>query len=164
VQLSGRAPRFALAAAILVAVVAAPHASGAPVPTAAQSPQYEVPLKYLTPIPVVRLVGRTTRTGARVTLLRIRAPRGSDVTVKCSGGRRKGCPFGRKTRRTPASHVVRFREVERRLKAGVRLDVFVLRGETIGKHTRFIIRRHRAPSRTDDCLLPGDPFEPAECP
>lgn len=132
---------------------------------AAQNPEYQVPeLQYLAPFPVVRLAGRTTRTGSRITLLRVRSPRGSTATVRCSGGRRLGCPFSSRTRTSPASRVLRFRGLERPLKAGVRLNIFVRRGDAIGKHTRFTIRKRKPPSRVDGCILPGDPFEPAECP
>jgi hypothetical protein len=119
---------------------------------------------YLTPIPIVRLVGRTTRTGSRITLLRVKAPRGAKVTLRCSGGKKKGCKISRKARTSPHSGLVRFKEVERRLRSGVRLKVFVNKGNTIGKYTSFKIRARKAPARTDRCLFPGDPFEPVSCP
>jgi hypothetical protein len=119
---------------------------------------------YLTPIPIVRLSGRTTRTGSKVTMLRVKAPRGSKVTLRCSGGRKKGCKVKSKKRTAPKSGLVRFREVERRLRSGVRLQVFVNKGNTIGKYTSFKIRARKAPARSDRCLFPGDPFEPTSCP
>jgi hypothetical protein len=131
---------------------------------AAQPPQYQVPLTYLMPIPIVRIAGQITSTGARVTRLQIKSPRGSTVTVRCAGGRKRGCTFRSKTKHSPRSTQLRFREIEHRLRAGVKLSIFVRRGNTIGKYTRFGIRRRRAPSRTDSCLLPGDPFEPQSCP
>jgi hypothetical protein len=119
---------------------------------------------YLTPIPIVRLSGRTTHTGSRVTLLRVKAPRGAKITVRCRGGRKKGCKISRKARTAPKSTLVRFREFERRLRSGVRLQVFVNRGNTIGKYTAFRIRARKSPARSDRCLFPGDPFEPTSCP
>jgi hypothetical protein len=166
--------RLALIAVALTTLALVPAASlgAAPGPgaEAAQNPQYPLPaqpqpeLRYLTPSPIVRLAGMLTRTSARITLLRVRSPRGSRVTVRCRGGRRLGCPWSRRTRRSPRSRVLRFRRLERRLKAGVRLHIFVLRGQTIGKHTRFTIRKRKAPSRRDDCTLPDRPFKPVACP
>lgn len=156
--------RAALAALVILVLVAAPSQAATPAPRASQNSEYNVPLPYLTPIPIVRLAGRTTSTGARVTLLRVRAPRGSAVTLRCTGGRRRGCRVASKTRTAPASRLVRFREAEVRLRAGVRLELFVRRGETIGKYTAFRVRRKKPPARTDACLFPGDPFEPRECP
>jgi hypothetical protein len=122
------------------------------------------PAPYLTPVPIVRLVGTTTRTGARISMLRIRSPRGSTVTVRCHGGRRRGCTRKSQRASSPGSRLLRFRRYERRVRAGVVLEVFVTKGSTIGKYTSFRIRRHKAPSRNDECLSPGDPFEPGECP
>jgi hypothetical protein len=165
VKLLGQARAVMAAALIAAALVAtcATWAVAAP-PRAAQNPQYQVPLPYLTPIPVVRLSGRLTRTGARITLLRVSAPRSASVTVRCAGGRRKGCAFRSKTKTSPRSRTVRFREIERRLKAGVRLRIYVTKGNTVGKYASFVIRKKRFPRRVDSCLFPGDPFEPRSCP
>jgi hypothetical protein len=35
------------------------------------------------------------------------------------------------------------------------LEVFVRRGDRIGKYTRFEIRQNRFPKRADACLQPG---------
>jgi hypothetical protein len=129
-----------------------------------QTPQYQVPLSYLTPIPIVRMAGQLTSTGVKVTRLQVRSPRGATVTVRCSGGRKRGCNFKSKTKHSPKSKLLRFREIEHRLRSGAKVSVFVRKGNTVGKYTRFGIRKHRAPSRTDSCLLPGDPFEPQSCP
>jgi hypothetical protein len=169
VNLPGRA-RWALVVALIAAVTlaAASGASAATPPRATQAQQYQVPLPltpaYLTPIPVVRLVGRLTRTGAQITLLRIRAPRSTTVSVRCGGGRRRGCRHRSRTKRAGRSGLVRFREYQRRFKAGAVLAVFVRRGNTVGKYTRFTIRKRKLPRRVDRCLFPGDPFEPAACP
>jgi hypothetical protein len=160
----GRLAVLVSATAALVLLAASSQAPATPSPKASQNADYNLPLPYLTPIPIVRLAGRTTRTGARVTLVRVKAPRRSSVTLRCAGGRRKGCPFRSKTKQAPRSGAVRFREVERRLRAGVRLGIFVRRGDTIGKYTRFSIRKRKAPARFDACLFPGDPFDPRGCP
>ena len=90
-----------------------------------------------------------TARGARVTLLSVRAPRGSSVTVTCRGS---DCPSRRYT--SPAS-TGRLRPFERELSAGTRLEVRVTKAGFIGKSTVFVIRRQAAPKRTDRCLPPG---------
>ena len=155
--------------AIFAALVAVASLSigGGPTsaPTAvAQDPEYDLPLPYLTPIPVVRLAGELTRAGVRVRLLRVKAPRNSKVTLRCRGGRRNGCRFRSKTKIAPRGGRVRFKAIERALRAGVRLKIYVRRGETVGKYTGFVIRKGRAPRRADACIFPGDPFEPRLCP
>lgn len=123
-------------------------------PLAAAAPQ------LMTPFPVVRIVGRSTRLGARVRLLVVRgAPRGAKVTVRCRGRR---CPL-----RTRSKYVrsgsVRFRSFERRLPAGVRIQIFVLQPGRIGKYTSFKIRRGRSPLRKDLCATTLG-SRPAACP
>ena len=105
--------------------------------------------KLLRPFPVVRIKGVLTARGARVTLLSVRAPRGSSVTVTCRGS---DCPSRRYT--SPAS-TGRLRPFERALSAGTRLEVRVTKAGFIGKSTVFVIRRQAAPKRTDRCLPPG---------
>jgi hypothetical protein len=164
------AARPAILAAIVGAFLPAAAAGGAATtpsttpPAAAQGGEYQVPLPYLTPIPVVRMAGELTRAGVRVSLLRVKTPRNSKVTLRCRGGRSRGCPFKSKTKTAPRGGLVRFREVQHALRAGVRLKVFARRGNTIGKYTRFIVRKHKAPKRSDACVFPGDPFEPRTCP
>jgi PKD repeat protein len=114
---------------------------------------------FITPFPVVRLSGRVLPHGARVRLLAVRAPRGTRVRVRCGG---KGCPV-RAARATSAGATLRFRRFERRLPAGVRLEIFVRRPQVIGKYTRFLIRAGAPPRRTDRCLFPGIE-RPRACP
>jgi hypothetical protein len=153
---------------VLGLLVLAPQAAAQeyqlPLPNLPSSPNTPTAtaLTYLNPFPVVRLAGRMTSTGVSVRLLQVRSPRNSSVTLRCRGGRRRGCRFRSKTRRSPASRLVRFPEIRRRLRAGVVLEVFVRRGTTIGKYTRFRIRRARY-LRSDSCLLPGR-ARPVECP
>jgi hypothetical protein len=56
------------------------------------------------------------------------------------------------------------RAVERRLlRPGTVLRLYVTRGNAVGKFTRFRIRRSKAPSRADLCLVPGS-SRPVACP
>ena len=57
--------------------------------------------------------------------------------------------------RTSATRLVRFRRFERRLPAGVTLEIFVRQAGKIGKYTRFLIRAGKPPARIDRCLVPG---------
>jgi hypothetical protein len=116
-------------------------------PTVAAATPARPPL--LDPFPVVRIKGRFTATGARVTLLVVRAPRGARIAVTCRG---RDCPM---RRFRPAAGVSRLRPFERSLRAGTRLEVTVTKPGYVGKVTVIVIRRHRAPWRSDRCLDPG---------
>jgi hypothetical protein len=58
---------------------------------------------------------------------------------------------------------VRFRRLQRRLRAGTVIEVLVSRQGSIGKYARFEIRRGRAAERVDACLQPGA-RRPSACP
>jgi hypothetical protein len=120
--------------------VAAPPVAPRP---AASSP------RMLSPFPVVRIKGVMTARGARVTLLRLTAPRGVRISVACRG---RDCPVRRYVARPG---VRRLRRFERDLSAGTRLQVLVTKPGFIGKSTVIVIRRFAAPRRTDRCLPPG---------
>lgn len=113
----------------------------------------------------VRIAGRSSAAGARLTLLRVRAPRGAAVRLRCHGigpkGRR-GCPFAQR-RRGVGRKPVRFTGLERSLPAGVRLTVIVTKRGFVGRYVTFRIRRAAAPKRTDSCLRPGAK-RPSRCP
>jgi PKD repeat protein len=127
-------------------------------------------LSFLSPFPVVRIAGRVSRRGVRIRRLTVDAPPGSSVKLRCSGRR---CPF-KQLRRTvstrvatgrslPPTRLLRMRAVERRLlRPGTVLRLFVTRGNAVGKFTRFRIRRGKAPSRADMCLVPGS-SRPVAC-
>ena len=83
----------------------------------------------------------------------------ASVRVRCSG---KGCPAAT-IARTSATRLVRFRRFERKLRAGVRLELFVRKAGRIGKYTRFLIRAGKPPARMDRCLMPGK-RRPVRCP
>lgn len=112
--------------------------------------------RYLRPFPAVRMKGLLVPGGARMTLLRVTAPRGSKVGVVCKGA---GCPLRRRSVATG-----RIGALERRfLPAGMRITIRVRKPGLIGKHVRIVIRDGRVPARRDACLVPGD-NRPDACP
>jgi hypothetical protein len=113
--------------------------------------------KLLDPFPIVRIKGRTTRVGARLSLLSVRAPRGTRIRVRC---RSDYCPRSRLALNT---RLHRLRVFERSLRAGVVIEVRVMHPKKIGKYTRFLIRRAAPPLRRDACLAPGS-RKPTRCP
>jgi len=131
----------------------------APTPPSPTAPQAEAPdpaligaPSLMTPFPVVRIAGQLLPWGARVRLLAVTAPPRAVVTARCRG---EGCPL-RSLRRRSRAQQVRLRAFERRLVAGVRLEILVRQHGFVGKYTRFRIRDGvRPPLRDDRCLLPG---------
>jgi hypothetical protein len=113
--------------------------------------------RLLSPFPVVRIAGRTSRHGVRIRLLSVDAPRGTTVEVRCHG---RGCPFQSRVR---ATNKVRMRDLEKRLRAGVKVRIYVTSSTSIGKYTVFKIRKHHEPLRRDKCLMPGS-MRPFVCP
>ena len=120
---------------------------GPPAPRARQ--------RLLRPFPIVRIAGRLTRAGASIRVLSVRAPSGARVLALCRG---RGCPrrASSATVRARAARTgrVRFTRLQRPLRAGARIQVFVTSPSRIGKYTRFTIRRGLAPRRLDACLAP----------
>jgi hypothetical protein len=133
------------------APLVAPVPAGAVLPAAAASPQ------MMRPAPVVRIRGRLSRAGARITLLTVEAPRGAAITVRCVG---RDCPARRWARTTVVTRIARFQDD---LRAGTRLTISVTKPGRIGKHTTISIRRGKAPLRRDRCLMPGS-RTPVRCP
>jgi hypothetical protein len=123
------------------------------------TPAAAAPPRLLSPFPVVRLVGSAMSRGAKVRILSVRAPTRARVLVRCSG---RGCPVKR-VEKVAGRARLRFGALERWLDAGVVLEIFVRRGDRIGKYTRFEIRAGRLPKRTDGCLRPGT-LRRAVCP
>ena len=103
-------------------------------------------LRYLRPFPVVRVKGRLVARGAKVTLLRVRAPARAKVDVRCA---RREC---RVHKRFSGSR--RIRRLERVLPAGTRITVRIWRTAQIGKYDRLRIRAG-SPPRRDARLRPG---------
>ncbi len=126
------------------------------------------PLVMMQPFPVVRIVGRLTGSGARLTLLSVQAPLSALVTVTCRG---RSCPAhvvshvatAPKHKPTGGVALISFRRFARTLHAGVVLEIRVTKAGEIGKYTRFLIRRTQVPARSDDCLWPSSK-KPANCP
>jgi PKD repeat protein len=116
-------------------------------------------LRLLSPFPVVRLVGQAYQRRTVVSLLTVRAPRGSLVRVKCKG---KGCPKVARRKRAKRKPL-RFKTFERSIRVGSKLEVFVLRSNRIGKYTRFKMRSSKIPLRKDACVVPGK-RKPRPCP
>jgi hypothetical protein len=113
--------------------------------------------RMLKPFPVVRIRGVLTATGAHVTLLTVRAPRGVRISVRCSG---RSCPVRRWAR---SAAVTRLTAFERHLRDGTRLDIAISRSGYIGKHTTIVIRRGAPPRRSDRCIYPTG-GRPVRCP
>jgi hypothetical protein len=117
----------------------------------------------MNPFPVVRMQGRILRRGVRVTRLAVNAPAGALVRGVCSG-RKRGCPRRAVVRRSRSSaRPVRLRPLERRLRAGAVIQVFVTDPHAIGKYVSFRVRRGGAPFRRDLCV-PAAGFKPVTCP
>jgi hypothetical protein len=114
----------------------------------------------MSPFPLVRMAGSLTRRGVRVRVLAVRAPHGSLVRVRVKPGCRRGvkakrCRAKRSGARVGKKHVVRFKSLSRPYRFGTIIEVRVWRAGQVGKYTRFVIRRGKAPKRIDQCLRPG---------
>lgn len=112
-------------------------------------------LRYLRPFPVVRVKGTLVRGGARISLLRIKAPSGATVDARCKG---PGCRVRRRSFGTG-----RIAALERFVRAGTRITIRISKPSAVGKYVRLIIRDGSAPKRRDACLFPGDDA-PVGCP
>jgi hypothetical protein len=124
------------------------------------------PLVLMQPFPVVRIAGSETGSGVSLRLLTAQAPPGARITVTCKG---RGCPTRSESRVAVASRrrggatVVEFRRFERRLAAGVVLEIRIFKSGEIGKFTRFVVRHGKLPERGDSCLGPAG-GKPIVCP
>lgn len=140
--------------------VTGPATAQSPASSASTTPQGTPSLRRMNPFPIIRLRG-TLRAGvARITLLTVKAPKGAKIRVLCKG---RSCPYARKASTARfTTRAVRFRAMERRLRAGTVITVMVTKSSRIGKYTRFTIRSGAAPRRVDRCLAPGS-FKPVKC-
>jgi hypothetical protein len=121
------------------------------------------PPGFLLPFPIVRIVGTIFPNAVKIRRLAVEAPGEARIAVTC---RRRGCPIRAASRLVPQGSEatwVRFRQFERRLRAGVTLEVRVSRGSDIGAYTRFVVRRRKLPLRIDSCLDPAG-IKPIVCP
>jgi len=115
--------------------------------------------RLLAPFPIVRMRGSADKRGVRISLLTVRAPAASTVSIYCTG---RGCPRKRVVI-TAGRAVVRVRQFEKRLRSGTILKVYVTKPGYIGKYTRFRLLRNRLPLRADRCVTkPGT--KPRPCP
>jgi hypothetical protein len=146
-------------------VTPAPTATPAPAPTFVATPEpTPVPNlgavlgasrknpRVLKPFPVVRMRGRLTTNGARVTLFSVRAPKGVRIAVSCSGS---GCPKKPWMRAAAKGRLTRIGAFERTLPRGMRITVVISRKGYVGKRSVFLIRRGAPPLRYDGCLNAG---------
>jgi hypothetical protein len=127
------------------------------------------PLVLMQPFPIVRIAGSVTSNGARVSLLTVQAPVAARITITCRG---RGCKTKSESRLATISSksktktdtvLLSFRRFERPLWAGVMLRILVSKPGQIGKYTRFVIRRHKLPARSDGCVNPSG-SAPIACP
>jgi hypothetical protein len=124
------------------------------------------PLTLMAPFPVVRIAGVLTSSGVNISLIAAQAPQGARVRLTCRG---RGCPAASESRLISSSSgqhragVLAFRRFERSLAAGVILEIKISKPGSIGKYTRFTIRRGKLPRRVDSCLDPAG-FKPIACP
>jgi PKD repeat protein len=128
-------------------------------PSAGSSPTAKPRPRLMNPFPVVRIAGTVLPHAALIDVLSVRAPRGAQIRVRCAGD---GCPV-RSVATTSATRLVRFHRFERRLRAGIRLKVFVRQANRIGKYTSFLIRAGAPPKRVDLCVFPKR-RSPGRCP
>jgi hypothetical protein len=106
-------------------------------------------VKLIKPRPVVKISGKYTSTGAKITLLTVSSPKGATVKVACTGH----CPAKSQTLKAgTTAHATKF---QRTLKSGTKLKVTVSRKGYVSYITTLTIRARKAPSRSDSCLLPG---------
>jgi hypothetical protein len=109
------------------------------------------------PAPTIRIRGRTTPGGAKITLLTVTAPRGARISLTCRG---RSCPVKRWAKTSTVTRLLRF---ERRLATGTKLIIRVTKPGKIGKYSEIVIRSTKAPWRRDRCLDPGS-RRPRKCP
>jgi hypothetical protein len=115
---------------------------------------------FITPFPVVRVVGKVGARGTRIREIVLRVPEGAHVEIRCSG---RGCPHRARTRSARVARTMRVRRFAHRvLRPGAAVRIWVTKAEEIGKYTRFRIRRGKLPSRIDRCLPPNS-RRPVRC-
>jgi hypothetical protein len=121
------------------------------------------------PFPIVRITGYRTSSGVKLFLFSALAPVGARITVSCHG---RGCParsvtrtaLPRRGKRRTSAVLVTFRRFEGTLlRAGLTLEVRIVKQGQIGKYTRFVISRGKLPARLDACLDPAR-LRPIACP
>ncbi|WP_445149597.1 PKD domain-containing protein [Baekduia sp. Peel2402] len=137
-------------------------ATAVPGPATGAAPPVVSRPAMLAPFPVVRIRGTFARGAIRISLLKVQAPSGAAVRVRCRKG---SCAAKRADVRVKAARApIRVRSLEqRRLAVGTIVEVFVTAPGRIGKYTSFTVRRDASPARTDSCLQPAH-TTPTPCP
>jgi PKD repeat protein len=92
------------------------------------------------------------RRDTKVKSLRVRAPAGSKISVRCLG--KKNCPK-RMTKTSKGSKKLPFKKLQRKFRPKTKLIITVTKSGFIGKQTTFTMRRRKPPLRRDLCLNPG---------
>jgi hypothetical protein len=103
---------------------------------------------------IVRIAGDALVNGARIKLLTVLAPKGATVRVSCAG-KHKGCPTKPYKAYAKKAGLIRFKRMQRSLRAGAMIRIYVTKKLYIGKYTRFTIRARKSPTRIDRCLPVG---------
>jgi PKD repeat protein len=88
----------------------------------------------------------------KIKFLRVRAPAGSKVSVRCRG--KKNCPK-RLTKMSKGPKKLRFKKLQRMFRPRTKLIITVTKGGFIGKQTRYTMRRRKPPMKRTLCLPPG---------
>ena len=138
------------------------------VPKPAPPPAADPVPPLLSPFPIIRIVGRTPRRGARITRLTVRAGAGTYVVSRCVGTGNR-CRYKQRVTRIPGTRgqirTIHMRAFERSFRAGVGvlLRIYVAGAGRTGKFTSFKIRSRRSPRRNDGCIT-GIVLRPVSCP
>jgi hypothetical protein len=124
------------------------------------------PLPQLSPPALVRIVGVTTKSGARIRRLTVRAPIGAAVVSRCVSKTKKRCPYAQRIIPVTGgvgSRTIHIKGFERTFRAGVVLQLYVVKAGRTGKFTSFKIRLRKTPLRRDRCVS-GITLTPVGCP
>lgn len=129
-------------------------------------PVKALPSVPMSPFPIVRIAGSLTARGARIKLLTVQAPLSALVTIRCRGhgcrtkSESRSAIVSSKSKQKPGAVLLSFGRFERSYGARAELEISVVKAGQIGKYTTLVIRKHKAPVRTDACLLAigGKPF------
>jgi hypothetical protein len=99
-----------------------------------------------------RLRATPTSSGLRVVWLRVTAPKGSKVTVRCGAG----CKYAKKAGlRASAARTLSVKKLEgRAFKAGQKIRIYVTRKGRIGTYIQYTVQRGNF-KRVKRCLNPG---------
>jgi large repetitive protein len=92
------------------------------------------------------------RRDTKVKSLRVRAPAGSKISVRCLG--KKNCPKPM-SKTSKGSKKLPFKKLQRKFRPKTKLIITVTKSGFIGRQTTFTMRRRKPPLRRDLCLNPG---------